>query len=959
MGGILSLLVYSVRSTLRNKIRSLYAAIGVVLAISLVAGSLMAVDSSVYGLLRSALEPIPVDFSGMDTHTISAIEESAYSAPVAALESVPDVEEVAPFVSISYWMIGSESGGSAANSEMEYKTLVFLGENSSRIIESYGILGDLPAKGKVAISNQTAKNLGLEIGDNIVCSRLLTTESYIDETVMHSTAYLNISFQVSQIWTQRMPADYSGYKRTHTMPDADDVIFDVYPGIISQPIIFNMADASTVVDPMISFDPESAQDIIVSYLVWVDRSRVIDPADIGGTFDRIELIGTHLDREGIKLGIEFDETDLIQPLSLVQSHLEDKKPVLLGISLPVVVLGVFLSFVGVDLGIRHRRQEIGILKSRGASSRQIFGSMIMESVVIGIFAGILGILIGAGLSRFLLNLAVWYSREPGEAFLADLVVQPSTIAAAIILGTLLMMLSAYTPFSRASKIEVAEALHHYSPQTTTIEYRARYDITALSLSLLSIVSVLFFPEVPNYTLSYVAQTGLSFPIWIGHAIVPLVPFLLSFSVVRLLTRGSTKVFVRSASLVKAWTKDLHYIVKKNIERNPRRASNICVIISLALSFGLFVSVTMESSIAYEEELAEFRLGGEVSVTGLDTLSYEPVDINALDEIGRIGGIQHYCVNYVLPGLQETWNYRYVGNAVLNVTAYAETVRLRDSLFVDSDTESLFRLRENGSVLITEKLAESFGLAVGDVVPMRFMHNVNSSAEEIAFSVKIAGFVKGLPGFEYADMFIDRSSLEFLSEQLLLETSTTIVLVDVNENYDEVTIADEVADSLEQVGLRYVDYQVLSQELAKLEKDPSFGALRDFLEMEYVLVLVIMSVGVGLVVFVTITEREQELACIIARGSSGSQMRRILVGESMAVMIFAATVGLSVGLLTAFMYNQLLAEGADSVIDRRIVFAWTTWIILLVSVGSLLSASLLASFRAGRIKLNEILRIRGG
>lgn len=950
--------MYSVRSTLRNKIRSLYAAIGVVLAISLVAGSLMAVDSSVYGLLRSALEPIPVDFSGVDMDSTSQIDESSYLATLAALESVPDIEEVAPFASISYWLIRDESGRSPANPGMDYATLAFLGENGSRIIESFGIVGDLPARGKVAISNQTAKNLGLGIGDNIVCSRVVAEESYINGTVVNSTVYLNMSFQVSQIWTQLMPADYPGYKRMHTMPDADQVILDIQPRIISQPIIFNMADASMVVDPMISFDPESVRDITDSYLVWIERKTVVNPADIEGSLNRIELIKTHLGREGSKWGIEFDETDLVEPLNLVQRHVEDKKPVLLGISMPVVVLGVYLSLVGVDLGMRHRRQEIGILKSRGGSSRQILGSMFMESIAIGVFAGILGILIGAGLSRLLLNVAVWYSRESGEPFLSDLVVQPSTIAAAVILGILLMLLSAYIPFSRASKIEVAEALHHYAPQTTKIDYRARYDIVALSLSFLSIVSVLLFPEVPNYTLSYVVETGLSFPIWIGHAIVPLVPFLLSFSIVRILTRGSTNPLLRCASLVKIWTKDLHYVVMKNIERNPRRASNICVIIALALSFGLFVSIAMESSIAYEKELVEFRLGGEVSMIGQHLPPYEPVNTTALDEIEKTTGVQHYCINYMLSGLQETWDYRYVGNAVLNVTAYAETVKLRDSLFVDSGTEALFRLTENGSALITEELAGSLGLAIGDLVPLRFTHSVDFSAEEIAFSVKIAGLVRGLPGFEHASMFIGRSSLGFLSEETLLESSTTVVLVDVDEDYDEQTIARGVTNSLEHGGLNYVEYQILSQELDKLEKDPSFGALRDFLEMEYVLVLVIMSVGVGLVVFVTITEREQELACIIARGSSGSQMRRILVGESMAIMAFAAAVGLSVGLLTAFMYNQLLAEGA-SAIDRRLVFAWTTGMILLVSVGSLLSASLLASLRAGRIKLNEVLRIRGG
>jgi ABC-type lipoprotein release transport system permease subunit len=960
MGGVLSSLAYSAKSVMRNKIRSLYSAVGVVLAVSLVTGSLVAIDSSVYGLLRSALEPIPVDFVGTDIGILTEMDDSVYSPSKSALGSLPDIEEVAAFASISGWTVSNESCEDVSSYGTTSSSLVFLENDCTRFLESYGIAGTLPAERTVAISNQIAEDLGLKVGDRVVCSRTRTVDEQLENgSAGQSLAYLNFSLEVSQIWTQNMPPDYAGYRWTYAAPDVDDVVLSIGTHTICQPVVLNMADAPLLVASMISFDSDSAYEILLSYLVWIDRGSVINPADIEGSYGQLDQIKNQLDRQGSALGIEFQDTPLTEPLDLVRWHLEDKKPVLLGISLPVIVLGMYLSFIGADLGIRHRRQEVGILKSRGGSNRQAFTLLVSESCIVGVLGGILGLLVGACLSRILLDVAVSYSRQSGAPLVGDLVMQPSTILAAIVLGILLMVISTYIPFRRATSMDVAESIRNYSPRTAAIEYRARYDVVALFFALLSAVSVFFFPEAPNYRLSFVIEAGLTFPIWIGHAIVPAVPFLLSFSLVRLLTRLSTKPFIKFASLMKGWTKSLHHIVQRNIERNPRRASDICVMIALALSFGLFVSVTMESSIAYEKKLVEFRLGAEVSMQGNPPLASGPVDVSVLEEIDTIEGVEHHCVSYSPLVLQETRGYTYVSSAVLNASAYAETVKLHDSFFVDADSGDLLKLTENGSVLVTELWAKSQGFDVGDVAQLRFMYNLNSLSEEIAFSVRIAGYVRGLPGFEHTNLFIGRSSLEFLSDDFLLRTCTTMVLIDVDDGHDESTVANKAYDRLESAGLEGISYQVLSQELAKLERDPSFGALRDFLEMEYALALIIISVGVGLVMFAAVAEREQELACIIARGSSKSQMRRILVGESVSVMAFGAVVGLSVGILTSIMYNHLMTEGVDGVIDRSFVFDWTAWTVILASIGSLLSASLLASMRAGRIRLNEVLRMRSG
>ena len=204
------------------------------------------------------------------------------------------------------------------------------------------------------------------------------------------------------------------------------------------------------------------------------------------------------------------------------------------------------------------------------------------------------------------------------------------------------------------------------------------------------------------------------------------------------------------------------------------------------------------------------------------------------------------------------------------------------------------------------------------------------------------------------------ALAFLSSEDLAGYSYTAgVFLDLESGADSQEVVSDAQDLFSAAGFSYVDTLVLEEEFAALENNPTFEAISGFFYMEYALSVAIMTVGVGMLIFVSVTDREQELACIMARGCSGSQMRKILMGESTTLMIIGLLVGASVGLLTAFLFNELTDVQSDSAIQRRMVFTYITFGIVLASGVSLIMASFVATLRAGKIKLAEVLRIRGG
>ena len=912
-------------------------------------------------MLRGAVEGVPVDYVGTSISNSSSDSNDAVNvtaSTVSLIKSVDSIEAATPVIWVTSASYMNSSGGTYLDliGEDYRGSAVFLSNDSTHLLDSFKVVGSVPDSGTAAIPKSVADSLNLGIGDEITC--VFKREQYYrikgsDEWHLDIT-YLNITSPVSGIWTQ--PEIDSLREDGFDTPSVSNEDGGIWLGVVNDPVVFNLADYSRW--GINNSASDSLYTVNLSYFIWVDRGAVISLADFASTSERLDLIQTQLSKKLYSVGVTVSGAYLISPLESLHYNLREEEPLFLALSVPVLSLGIYLSMVGVDLGVTERRREAGILKSRGASDRQVFGSLIAEAIALGSIAGVVGLLLGALVSRFLLGAMATLG---GEAIteVTDFVASSTTIVLSILFGIVLMLFSSYGAFKQISRTDVAQALHHYSPAATQSQYSASVDVVLLIISLWSIAATLLGSDWPSRQgFSWIAEAIVSTCIIFGIEILPLLPFLLSLSLVRLLTRGSSKLYSKFAWLVKAWTKDLHYLVDRNIVRNPRRASNLCVIISLALAFGLFISVTMESTMNYEREKVRFEVGSDLKVEALPpgTVGGSVVNASTLDAVGSLPGVEHVASYSKLDLLFDVaWSLYRAPSVVMNSTDYLQTVEPSDFYFVDGGSQMLESLSENGSVLVSKDFADQRGLQVGDTLPVV----VASYAKFIKLTLTVVGFVKGLPGFPGVDAFIDRSTLSIIP----YENQTGVfynngALIDVAADWSPREVASAAVMLYEHDNLTS-STTILQDRLDDLKRDPSFASLAVFLYMEYALSIVIMTLGVGLLIFVAVHDRENELACIMARGSSGRQLRRILMGESMSLMMFGLVVGVCVGILTAFLFNSLSGDELYAAVERKMVFTVVSFLILFSSIVALLAASLVATARAGKIRLAEVLRIRGG
>ncbi|MBU0686121.1 MAG: FtsX-like permease family protein [Thermoplasmatota archaeon] len=965
----LSFLRYALVSVVRNRRRSLFAMVGIALSTSLVAGSLIAVDTSASSMLHMAIGPTTVDFVGKDYNYSpdTSYDLSSNDQAVGMIESVNGIDEA------TYWL---RSNGWSLRNSQGHEYLSYLGESylafaspdSPLFLKANNIHGEMPAQGSAAIPKSVALGLGIGIGDEIVCS-LEQISLHFDPVLqmrVYDLAYLNLTFPVSQIWTQ----DKSVAQYQEDRPDLQDekvVYLNNIDGF--EPVVFSLVSYPTVMNSTaLEFLSSTSSQPELSYLVWTDRDTVISIADIQGSIDRLESIQAQLNEIGSLSGFYVGDSRLENQLRGLDSDLESMKYLFLELSLPVSALGVYLSVIGVDMGANSRRREAGILKARGASNRLVMSYLVIEAGILGASASFIGLLLGVVVSRLLFGAVPSFSAggTSSDSFWTVLNIGPMTIELAMLFGISLMFISSFRSFSKISAASVRESIHHYSTLSAREDYSPDADIVLISFSLLSVASILITADAALRSgWSWLTELILGSVLMWGILLFPFMPFFLSFGVVRLLTRGSRKLYSRFAWFVRPWTKELHNLVRRNILRNPRRASNLGVLIALALASGLFVSVTMESTIAYQRSVVTYSTGSDMKVEshwyGRGVATDKRLNLSKLSDLNVIEGVRATSSNIVLNArLPQSGASADVWMAVINSADYERTVKPSDRYFIGGGSSLLEELKTNGTALVAQHVLSSYYLVIGDLLRVNISYSYWSQGilNEVSheFLLTVIGAVKGMPGLSSADMYVDTHSMEWLFAQNIGGAAFYVdSIISLSRGTDPHGVGDAAASVFAEAGLEPKIY-IAADLIARAEHDPGDGALRGYLYMEYALSIVIVFVGVSLLIFVSVGDRERELACIIARGSSSSQMRRILMGESVTLMILGVVIGSLVGLLAAYLFNTL---NPSSLVPRTMEFAGVSWAMLIVSIVSILLSSLLATMRAGKVRLAEVLRIRGG
>jgi ABC-type antimicrobial peptide transport system permease subunit len=932
-------LFFSIRmgitNIIRNRTRTLVALAGGLLAITLIAGANISVDVATQKVLALALEESPLDLIvlmedvedlSVVSEELEAFDEIEVTEPVvvAAAELLLNVS---PTESRQMWtgVLGVEPGFDRLADKLGFDEDVDFDLGDDEILITQDFLRWLEAEGS-----------DISTGDEIELCYYSPVFGEREETYRWECNAFRIAGFMG-IEALDMPFFYGNIELVTNTETARRMGFGSEgPFPIGLPGVRVEAPRSIDANWGVDFPGGLS---VTSYLVLVDREQVILPADIDGTRDNLEDL-----RYEIRLALGGDIISLESPIENVieiySGELDVVRVIFLVGSLPVIALGIYLAMIGIDVGFGRRRTEVALLKCRGASAQQITNLFMTESVILGIIAGIVGLLLGAlTTSLIIVPLPEGQTLSLSPADLSRIGISITTASICVVLGVVIMFIASFRPVRRIRNIDIIEALGKYSASYEREEYRRRLDLVFVILPLFIYTTILFIEEIGRMPtlLAFVLMIAMS----VGVLILPFTPLMLILGITRLLTRGTSRTYEITSRVFKPVVGELHPLIARNLSRNPRRTARVAALIALSLAFGTFIMVYSKSDEVSMLSNLEFSIGADVKISDPGTLS--------ADDLEEIEGVQDACD--IVMARSSFWYMAIYG---LDPGEYENCVG--ENRFFSRRLEGLLEeleATENGALVFISD--DQVPWEEGEEVRLPVDSYMGDETAYINFT--LLGFFRNAPGLEdtlyrYGSaMIMKRDALE---AQLTVEPDEGYILVKASEGVNQTDLAGRILD--ENPGLHEGNVESVEGEL-KVLRDPFIRAAYSFMELEFAFTLIMATFGLGLIMFMAATERENEVAGLVARGMGKIQVMKVMTGEAFSIVLLGFAIGVPVGLFTVFVLRTAMMKAMNLTIPAPIVFPLLLFLLLGLTAVALVVASLVSSIKVSRISLSEALRVR--
>jgi len=141
----------------------------------------------------------------------------------------------------------------------------------------------------------------------------------------------------------------------------------------------------------------------------------------------------------------------INQAALFEQEFQTMKMAIYGIGIFLTGLALFVGGIGVMnimfVSVKERTKEIGIRKAVGAKSWEILLQFLMESIVICIVGGIIGVILSIGVTHLINQIFIAY-------------MDWTTVLYAILLCTFIGLLFGFLPSNKAAKSDPIESLRY-------------------------------------------------------------------------------------------------------------------------------------------------------------------------------------------------------------------------------------------------------------------------------------------------------------------------------------------------------------------------------------------------------------------------------------------------------------------------------------------------------------------
>jgi putative ABC transport system permease protein len=572
-------------------------------------------------------------------------------------------------------------------------------------------------------------------------------------------------------------------------------------------------------------------------------------------------------------------------------------------------VGAFVIFNTLSITVAQRIREFATLRTIGASRRQILGSVVIEALVIGLSASIVGLFGGLGLAVGLTELFKLFDLELPQA---NTVFATRTIVVSLLVGTVVTLVAGLFPALRATRVPPIAAVREGAtlPRSRFARFAPYVASVIVVLAVLALSYGTLADDIPTADRFFMLGAGV-LALFVGVAML------------------SSRLVKPLAKLVgipaRRFGGTAGQLADGNAQRNPGRTASTAAALMIGIALVTFVAVLAQGLRVSNSDAIERQIQADLIVTSQDGYTEFPAAVG--DAVESVPDVE--TVSNVRQEIAEI-----EGNGG-NLTGLDERINdVYDFRWDQGSDDLLTQLGEEGAVL-PNNVAEDNGLAVGDTLTVR-------SAEGKTKDFVVRGIYEGSPFYPLlGTASISKAAFDELYQRP--RNRFTLLSLPRDPEAAKPTIEaalDDFADTRVQTRQEWID-----------KEDREIQRFLLFLYVLLALSVIISLVGMVNTLALSVFERTRELGMLRAVGMTRWQVRGMVTHESVITALIGAALGLPLGIFLALLVTRALAQ-----YDLQFAIpAFSLFSFVVVAIVAGLLAAILPARRAARLNVLRALQ----
>ncbi len=560
-------------------------------------------------------------------------------------------------------------------------------------------------------------------------------------------------------------------------------------------------------------------------------------------------------------------------------------------------VGSFVIANSLSITIAQRTREFATIRTLGGSRRQVLGSIVVEALVVGTVASIIGLVCGLALAKGLFKLfdAVGFTL-PNQGLLLE----TRTIIVSLLVGILVTLLASLRPAIRATRVPPIAAVREGAtlPESRFARFRTVGSLGLTALGFAALAYGLFGSDL--------GTTQILLWMGIGALLIFIGVALFSSRLVRPLAAvlGTPAARIGGAA---------GRLAQDNARRNPQRTASTAAALMIGLALVTLVATLAAGITSTFRGAVNDIFTSDYAITAQN--NYSPIPNDAAEAAAKVPGVEAVAST-------RTGEARIFGDVEFVTAVDEDADKVLTLEWTEGSQQTLSTLGEDGA-FVDDDYAKDHNLRVGSPITVQV-----PSGKKLQLKVKgIFDPPAGGSPFGHVTFSSTTFDKEYVSPKNLYTFVQMRGGVDAANTQALESALKEFPNAKAQTRDEFVDNQI--------------SGLNNILNILYVLLAlsVIVSIfGIVNTLVLTVFERTRELGMLRAIGMTRRQTRRMIRHES----VITALIGGVLGIILGIVLGALLIARVEF-----IEFSLPTGQIIIFAIATIVVGILAAIFPARR------------